>query len=254
MRKLRLLIADDEPDICHGLLTIIDWDRLGFEVAGVFSDGREILDFLKTDRADVLLADIVMNQVTGLEAAGWIRRNRPEMKVLLFTSYSEFQYAREAVNLGVYHFFSKPVEPEELTQTFSALAREMGLRDAGGAESTREEDVMQLLSALEAYVKEHLAEGVTLEDASRFAHFSPSYLSRLFKKARGLNFSDYIFQLQMEGARDRLLNTDLLIYEIARQVGFRDVRHFIKVFRKEYGRTPAAYRRYGAMRSGKEGV
>jgi len=244
MSALRLLIADDESNIRQGLLKLIDWPAIGYQVDGVFSDGQEVIDYLEKQEADVLLADIVMFKVSGLEAAAWIRENRPEMKVLLLTSYSEFRYAQQAVNLGVYHFFTKPVDPDHLKEIFSALSAQLRKDPPVSAEETPESEMDLLFSALDGFLKDHFRQGVTLESAARFVHLSSSYLSRLFKSKKGMNFSSYVFSLRISEACRLLTQTDLLIYEIAEKVGYRDVRHFMQVFRKETGRSPSSYRRF----------
>ena len=89
----KLIIADDEALARAGLYYLVDWNAIGYEVVGVFEDGKEILTYLEDKRADVVLADISMYQVTGLEVAGVIREKYPWMKVVLLSGYQEFEYA-----------------------------------------------------------------------------------------------------------------------------------------------------------------
>ncbi len=97
----RIIIADDEPMIRAGLYYRNDWEAMGFEVAALLEDGSDVLEYLKKERVDVLLTDICMYQVSGLQAAAMIREKYPWMKVVLLSGYKEFEYAREAMRLHV---------------------------------------------------------------------------------------------------------------------------------------------------------
>ena len=108
----RVIIADDEPLIRAGLYYRNDWNAMGFEVAALLEDGSDVLKLLEKERADVLLTDICMFQVSGLEAAGQIREKYPWMKVVLLSGYREFEYAREAMRCQVYEYLLKPIDYE----------------------------------------------------------------------------------------------------------------------------------------------
>ena len=97
----RLIIADDEELIRTGLFYRNDWKAMGFEVAAMLEDGSDVLRFMEKERIDVLLTDICMYQVTGLEIARVIQEKYPWVKVVLLSGYREFEYAREAIRCGV---------------------------------------------------------------------------------------------------------------------------------------------------------
>lgn len=121
----KLIIADDEALVRAGLYYLMDWQAIGFEVVAVFEDGRDILNFLEDQRADVVLADISMYQVTGLEVAGVIHEKYPWMKVVLLSGYQEFEYAREAMRCRVYEYLLKPVDYEKLENVFCGIKAEL---------------------------------------------------------------------------------------------------------------------------------
>ena len=106
----RVIIADDEPLIRAGLYYRNDWEQMGFEVAAMLEDGSDVLKFLEGERVDVLLTDICMYQVSGLEAAALIREKYPWMKIILLSGYREFEYAREAIRCQVYEYLLKPID------------------------------------------------------------------------------------------------------------------------------------------------
>lgn len=132
----RLIIADDEPLIRAGLYYRNDWKQMGFEVAAMLEDGSDVLKFLEKERADVLLTDICMYQVSGLEAAAQIREKYPWMKIVLLSGYREFEYAREAIRCQVYEYLLKPIDYEKLKSVFANIKKELD-------EVTREEKLLR---------------------------------------------------------------------------------------------------------------
>jgi len=110
----RILIIDDEPVVREGIAETIDWASHGFILVGACRDGREGLEALERDRPDVVITDICMPFVDGLELASWIGETYPSIRTVLLTGYDEFEYAQEAVRLRVSDFLLKPITADEL--------------------------------------------------------------------------------------------------------------------------------------------
>lgn len=121
----RLIIADDEALIRAGLFYRNDWNEMGFEVVAMLEDGSDVLKVLKEQRVDVLLTDICMYQVSGLKLANVIQEKYPWMKVVLFSGYREFEYAREAIRFGVYEYLLKPIDYDKLREIFEKIKKEL---------------------------------------------------------------------------------------------------------------------------------
>lgn len=132
----RLIIADDEALIRAGLFYRNNWKEMGFEVVAMLEDGSDVLKFLEEQRVDVLLTDICMYQVSGLEVAGAIQEKYPWMKVVLLSGYREFEYAREAMRCGVYEYLLKPIDYEKLREIFVKIKQELD-------EAVHEEQLLQ---------------------------------------------------------------------------------------------------------------
>ncbi len=126
----RILIIDDEQVVREGISASIDWDALGFELVAACRDGREGLEAASRLRPDVVITDICMPFVDGLELAGAIGEQLPGTKTILLTGYDEFEYAQEAVKLKVHDFLLKPITAEELTEMLEELRKQLdGERD-----------------------------------------------------------------------------------------------------------------------------
>ena len=107
-------LADDEQLIREGLAETIPWDSLGLKLAGTAEDGRQALRGIRETRPDVVLTDIRMPYLDGLELIGKIREIHPECRVVIITGHGEFSYAQSAIHLGVSEFILKPIDVASL--------------------------------------------------------------------------------------------------------------------------------------------
>ncbi|RAV06390.1 response regulator [Paenibacillus sp. YN15] len=117
----KLIIADDEEIIRSGLKDIVNWQRLGFEIAGTFADGREVIAFLEDNAVDVVLTDIKMTFVSGMEVARYISERGLPTKVLLISGFQELNLAMSAIKFKVQDYILKPIDLDELTAALKKL-------------------------------------------------------------------------------------------------------------------------------------
>lgn len=110
-----LLIVDDEPTIRKGLSSFIKWDSLDCVVDTTASNGLEAMDIIRGNKPDIVITDIKMPQVDGIELSKFIHENYPEIKVILLTGYADFQYAQSAIRYNVCDFILKPTSRDKLT-------------------------------------------------------------------------------------------------------------------------------------------
>ncbi|NGZ77118.1 response regulator transcription factor [Saccharibacillus alkalitolerans] len=121
----KVFLVDDEPFIIEGLYDIIDWASLGLEVAGSALDGREAFDALRETAADLLITDISMPEMTGLELIRRVRELRPELKVIVLSGFNEFDYLKEGMKLGIENYLLKPINVEELEATLANVTEKL---------------------------------------------------------------------------------------------------------------------------------
>ncbi|MEK5464694.1 response regulator [Paenibacillus sp. FSL R7-0210] len=110
----KLILAEDEEDVREGIIAQIDWEQYGFEVVEQAENGREAAD--ATDRLlpDVVVTDIQMPFMNGLQLAEWIRSRHPNTKIIILTGYDEFEYAQKAIKLQIDEYILKPFSSQEL--------------------------------------------------------------------------------------------------------------------------------------------
>lgn len=116
-----LIIVDDKKSIRDGLKKFIDWGEMGFNLVGDFSSALEAVKFIESECVDVLLTDIVMPDVTGLELIKEVKLINPDIKVIILSAYEKFEYAQEAIRLGAFYYLTKPVDIEKIKTEFTNL-------------------------------------------------------------------------------------------------------------------------------------
>ena len=237
-----LLIVDDEYQSRTTLATCFPWERVGFHVAGQTYNGLEAIKFLEETPVHVVLCDIRMPGMSGIELARRLSAF-PNPPIILFLSgYREFEYAQQALKYGVRYYLVKPARYEELFETFSCLKRELDEKTLAEtpAESYGCED--SFLARITDYV-EHNYRTATLSEAASLLFMNASYVSQLFKQKTERNFSDYLLEVRMKEAARLLSSTaDFRILDISNAVGYANPKNFARSFRNFYGKTPREYR------------
>ena len=99
MDTYTLLLVDDEEDVIRTIMKKIDWEKLGFSVIGYADNGVKAFEMVEEFQPDVVMTDIKMPYMDGLELSSRIRSEYPASKILFFTGFDEFEYAKEAVHL-----------------------------------------------------------------------------------------------------------------------------------------------------------
>ncbi|MCI8338485.1 MAG: response regulator [Lachnospiraceae bacterium] len=116
-----VFIADDELIIRQGLQCVIEWNDLGFEIAGEAANGEEALKFILSQQPDVAMLDIRMPGLNGLEVAKRARDKGYQGYIIILSGFSEFRYAQEAIRHGVKYYLTKPIDENELTQAITEI-------------------------------------------------------------------------------------------------------------------------------------
>lgn len=121
----KILLADDEPIITKGLKAIIDWEDYGFEIAYTAESGEDALAYLINHPIDILITDILMGEMSGLDLVEEVNKIKPEIKSIVLTGYQEFEYIKQGLLLGIENYLLKPVDEEELLTTIQNTGRKL---------------------------------------------------------------------------------------------------------------------------------
>ena len=239
MKKLKVLLVDDEIIIRQGFRQLFDWEAHNCEVVGEAADGMEALSQIDALNPDIVTMDINIPIMNGLKVIQLSRMKHPETAFIIVSGYDDFAYCREALRLQITDYILKPVDYEEFGVCIDNLKIAMFQKKASVESDGQEE---RIINKIVRFVQSHLAEEISLSVLAEEFHFSTQYVSQLFKNEIGVNFLTYLTNIRMEKAKKLLLNTDLPIAEISEQSGYGDYRVFTKVFKKSEGVTPSQYR------------
>lgn len=121
MGLYRILLVDDEEEVRRGIIRKMEWEKLGFEVAGDAENGEEALEKVEQLQPDVVITDIRMPYMDGLTLTRRIREKYPSIRVLIFSGYDDFEYAQQAIKLHVTEYILKPVNVEELSEILTRV-------------------------------------------------------------------------------------------------------------------------------------
>lgn len=120
-----VLIVDDELIIRQGLKCIIEWNEFGFEIIGEASNGKDALDFILQKKPDVVMLDIRIPKLSGLEVAEQARKQGYQGKIIILSGFSDFKYAQEAIRYNVEYYLTKPIDEEELAETIQKIGKNL---------------------------------------------------------------------------------------------------------------------------------
>lgn len=223
--------------------------------------GAEAFDVMKKQPIDVLMTDINMPDFSGLELHSRAMTLQPDCRVIYLTGYSEFEYARQALDQHAFAYVLKGEGDDTIIQTVSRAllqtrrANEPAEENLTPASQPEQQDPagMPWIPELMKYIEDHIEQDLSLQQLADYMHFHPVYLSRAFKEATGTTVGDYIGTVRLERAKALLSGSRLPLQEIALQTGFTSTNYFCRWFHKEMRMTPKTYRDKKAVRPDRKG-
>ena len=121
MTTYKVLLVDDEEEVRNAIEQRINWEELGFEVIGKAQNGVKAMEIAEKLQPDVVITDIKMPYMNGLELARNLKEENPGVRILILTGFDEFEYAKEAVHLEIEEYILKPVNANELSECLKRL-------------------------------------------------------------------------------------------------------------------------------------
>lgn len=274
----KVAIVDDEPVIVRGLTKMIPWESYNCRVVGTAGDGQEGMKLIREQKPDILISDICMPGIDGLTMIAGMKSEFGHMQITILTGFRDFDYAQQAIRLGVTRFLLKPSKMDELEEAVRVMIENLEKQGITGKEDGTDENVGENTSKAEgnregeegkekaepsegkegeetdspascfivknalAYIEENYREKLKLSDVADQIYVSQWHLSKLLNKHTGQNFSEILNTIRIEKAKELLKDPSLRIGDIAEEVGFLDVAHFSRVFKKQAGISANEYR------------
>ncbi|WP_022777420.1 response regulator transcription factor [Butyrivibrio sp. AE3009] len=251
---IKVLIVDDEKYVRMGIKGDTDWSLIGCEVVGEAANGEEALEVAEKVRPDLVISDIRMPKMDGIKLAEKLLDKYPETKIIFLTAYSEFEYARQAVRLGVSDYLLKPFQDGELE---GAIQRLLHLHPNTNAQTKELENELIAIKPKEAvenryvqtaieYIEKHYPEtDFSIGKLAESMSVSEGHISRLFKAETDTSIGNYLTKYRIRKAMDYLKDINMKVYEVADKVGYQDIAYFSNTFKKLVGKTPSDYQTKG---------
>lgn len=240
-----VMIVEDESIIRNGIVSIVDRFGSGLSVEYECSNAYDAWEQFNIAPPDIVITDIVMKGMTGLELLQKIREAGSNVPVIILSGYSDFYYAQEAIRYNVTEYALKPLNVKQFVSVLMKIKEQLDRSNISEQdEGTEAEEITGKRSIRRTveYIRDHLDGDLSLPTVAVKVGLSTNYLSMLFRSEMNEKYSDYVTKLRIEKACHLLQNTDFKIYEIAELCGYNSVNHFIGVFKKCTGYTPSGYK------------
>lgn len=237
----KLLLVDDDMTFLDGLVKHMAWEKLGVIEIKTAHDGKEAWNICQSQKPDIILTDVRMPGIDGIELTVNIRESLPETQIIFMSAHSYKDYLKMAIRIRAIDYIEKPIDREELE---AALLRATNLiRQDRNLEVTGEQYYNRTVEDIIQYITKHYSEKISIAFLASHVYVSPNYLSNLFKKETGKTINQFVTEIRIEKSKNMLINSYKSITEISNEIGYGDSRHFSKIFRKIVGKSPSEFRR-----------
>jgi two-component system, response regulator YesN len=260
MLTKNILVVDDEPKTRNGVQKILEnWSQGKYSIYTA-ANGEEAIAMMEKTKIHILLSDIRMPEITGLQLLTILKEKCLSPVVIFISAYTEFTYAHEALRLGVINYLLKPISKKDLIEAVEEAVKTLEKKERAGIiekvvdekiidANTKIDSTSETIRAAITYIDQHLKDEINQKDVAAHVHLNPSYLSVLFKEQVNVTFSEYVTRRRIQRAKELLISSSLPISEIAEEVGYKTAKYFIKMFKDMEGITPSAYRKINHERA-----
>lgn len=161
--KKHVIVIDDNHFTVEGIVSQVDWENLDAEIIGTFNDGFSAIDFSKDHPVDLVISDIEMPGINGIEMCTKLLEQHPDLKIILISAFDKFDYAKKAIRIGVADYIEKPISYPYLSEKLETVFKDMDLEDQTRSIVEKSKPIIQekLISDLISYsgtgAEEHLA-------------------------------------------------------------------------------------------------
>lgn len=232
---MKILVTDDELLIAKGIQYMIQkmGDQFSVDVA---NSADEAIQLMKQQEYDLLLTDICMPQKDGLQLIEFCRSNHLCKNFCVISGYAEFEYARQAIQLGVKDYLLKPIDKEVLKKLLERFEILLDLPKAS-------EEINPYVQAMLEIIEQKYRENLSLHEVADQIGLNTDYAGKLFKAYAQISFSEYLNKYRIQKILEIIKKNPRLNFEsIGVENGFTDTRSFYRIFKRIVQMTPGEYR------------
>ncbi|CAG7645439.1 response regulator [Paenibacillus allorhizosphaerae] len=247
----KVMIVEDEVFVRESVKELIRWEEMNFTLVAEAGDGLEALELMKKEPPDLVITDIMMPGMDGVELLKEARKAGMTSKFVMLTCMGDFEHMRQAMEYGASNYILKlSMSVNDLRETLSKINKELTLAKPlpdkahvrnSGVTSERNISHPELNKIL-TYIEQNYDKDISVKSLARYVMMGENYVSALFKKKMGTTLIHYLHEVRVNQAIRYLLETELTIHEVGMKVGFVNDNYFIKIFKRCTGTTPSQYR------------
>lgn len=252
----KVLLVEDEEMIRKGLRYTFDWLGSDCIVIDEAVNGAEGLSKIIELQPDIVIADVnmpLMDGITMIERS----MDAATCSFIIVSGYDEFHLAQKAVHLGVSEYLLKPLEQHQLIEALTRAKTQIELKKKYQLIKNNPKQLDEVLSAalmndaptkaskyvaqMIAYIQLNYAERISIQDLVKQLGISSTYLNQKFKTETTYTFNEFLNRYRIQKAMDQLKTGEGKVYTIASDVGFKDYKYFISIFKKYVNITPSQF-------------
>jgi len=253
--KKSIIIADDEVIermVLEKKLKSSYEDECEVRVA---ANGKEAVQMFLDQPASVVILDISMPVMGGLEAAELIRAADRTSSIIFLTAFDDFEYAKKAISVRATDYLLKPCEDEELISSVEeGFRQEAKMKELYGTEAPvssaaagiEQAEPKDIHIRIQSYIEKNYKNDLSVSEMAEHFKYAEPYFCKIFKQYFGRSFVSYLTDYRIKKAKQLLTETSMTVSEIGKETGYPDSNYFTKVFRRKTGVTPSDYRRTDA--------
>ncbi|MGN0642460.1 MAG: response regulator [Huintestinicola sp.] len=245
----KILIVEDDSALRFIYSKKKVWSDCGFCIEDQASNGKAALELMEKKQYDLILTDIQMSFIDGIELLREIRSKGIQSEVVLVSSYDEFEYARQGLVYGATDYILKPAEDNKLREMLLRVKEKLDSKKVISKEVIAAAEQLGITVSEEGmvynicrYFSDNSDRLITLEEMSEAFGFSKDYFGKLFKSHMGTSFNSFYSAVKIEKAKTLLKTGNYKNYEISDMLGYSTVDYFSKIFKEITGETPTQYK------------
>jgi len=237
---LKIMIVEDDVMFRYAFREMLNNLTSGMRVEDEAINGKEALSILSQRQPDIIITDISMPEMNGIDLIRNVSEQYPAIKIIVLSSHDDFKFVKDALMLGAQDYLLKhDLDEESFIRTLKKV--EALIYGEQIAPSVQREYRLEVSQAIE-HIRLNYMHELRLSALADEVSVSPNYLCNIFKNDTGLTIFEYIKNVRIDEAKELLKNTNLRLYEVADRVGFTNASYFCNVFKEVTGKTVKSFR------------
>lgn len=248
----KILLAEDDSALRFVYSKKKVWNDCGFVIADAVSNGRDALLMLEKNNYDLVLTDIRMPFMDGIELLREIKNRGINVCVAFVSSYDDFEYARQGLVLGAFDYILKPADDKKITELLERVKKNIS------AKSTLSETVIKAAknSGIDTselsesdraykfikYFSDNYERIFTMEEMAEYFGFNKDYFGKIFRQSMNISFVNFYSSVKIEYAKELIRTGNYKNYDISEMLGYSSADYFTKVFKEFTGKTPTEFK------------